>query len=96
MKREVIRGISSITAPIVTPRNNIFLISSWAAHPISIPTMTPSTSGSPSTPNFFLSPSASISSFENPGIRFSNLSNTMANGMKLWQNGCGMDIPSRS
>ena len=87
MKSEVIRGMSSITAPMVTPRKSIFLMSSCAAHPMSIPTITPRTRGSPSTPNFFFSPSASISSFEKPGMRLSNLSNTMAKGMKLWQNG---------
>ena len=38
MKREVMRGISSITAPMVMPRKRIFLMSSCAAHPISIPT----------------------------------------------------------
>ena len=68
----------------------------WAAQPIRAPTITPSTSGSPSTPNFFFSPSASISSLEKPGIISKSLLKTIANGIKLWQNGCGIEIPSKS
>ena len=83
MNRLVIRGMSSITPPIVTPRNNTFLMSSWAAHPISTPTITPNTNGSPNTPNFFFSPSASISSFENPGILSSSQLMVTANTVKL-------------
>ncbi len=96
MKSFVILGMSSITAPIVTPRNRIFLMSSCATAPMIMPTITPSTSGSPSTPNFFLSPSASMSSFENPGILSSSQLMPTANGAKLWQKGCGMEMPERS
>ena len=90
------RGMSSITAPIVIPRKRTFLMSSWAAQPISIPTITPNTSGSPITPNFFFMPSASISSLEKPGILSNALLISMANGVKLWQKGWGMEIPSKS
>ena len=52
--------------------------------------MTPSTSGSPMTPNFFFMPSASMFSFSKPGIMSSALPMTRAKGTKLWQKGCGM------
>ena len=96
MNSLVIRGISSITAPIVTPKNRIFLMSNCAKAPIRAPTITPNTSGSPSMPNFFFSPSASISSFENPGIMSSPLFTNIAIGVKLCTKGWGIEMPSMS
>ena len=96
INKEVMRGMSSITAPIVTPRKRIFLMSSWASAPISAPTITPNTSGSPSMPNFFFKPSASIFSFSKPGIMSRALPISRAKGTKLWQKGCGMEMPCHS
>jgi galactitol PTS system EIIC component len=64
--------------------------------PIKAPTITPNTNGSPNTPNFFFKPSASMSSLEKPGIRSKSLLKHIAKGVKLWQKGCGIEIPSRS
>ena len=83
MNSDVIRGISSITAPIVTPKNSTFLMSSWARTPIRAPTITPRMSGSPMTPNFFFMPSASMFSLSKPGILSSALPMIRAKGTKL-------------
>ena len=96
MKRLVMRGMSSMTAPIVTPKNSTFLMSSWASTPIRAPTMTPRMSGSPMTPNFFFMPSASIFSLLKPGIMSSALPIIRAKGTKLWQKGWGMLMPCHS
>ena len=53
-------------------------------------------SGSPMTPNFFFIPSASMFSFSKPGIMSRALPMTSAKGTKLWQKGCGMEMPFHS
>ena len=103
MKSPVMRGISSITAPTVTPSFRIEGIESTTAPqeshlsaPMPQPITRPRKSGSPRIPNFFFIPSASMSSLEKPGIRSRIQQTATANGVKLWQNGCGMEMPSMS
>ena len=103
MKRAVMRGISSITAPTVTPSFKMDGIESTTAFheshfkaPIPQPMRSPKKSGSPRSPNLFFIPSASMSSFEKPGILSRTQLIATANGVKLWQNGCGMEMPSIS
>ena len=74
INRLVIRGISSITAPIFIPSPRVagmlFIISSvslQARQPIIIPMITPRKSGSPKSPNFFFIPSESICTLLMPG-----------------------------
>ena len=101
MKRLVIRGINSITAPILIPSPRIPGILSKTSFqlaqpkaPIPQPITIPKNSGSPIRPNFFFIPSESIFSLSNPGILSKSLLITIANGTKLWQKGCGIEIPS--
>ena len=103
MKSEVMRGMSSITAPTVTPSFRIDGIESTTpfheSHrkaPMPQPITRPRKSGSPRSPNFLFIPSASMSSFEKPGMRSSSQPIATANGVKLWQNGWGMEMPSMS
>ena len=103
MKSAVMRGMSSITAPTVTPSFSICGIESTTAFheshlkaPMPQPITRPRKSGSPRSPNFLFIPSASMSSFEMPGILSRTQQITTANGVKLWQNGCGMEMPSMS
>ena len=94
IKRLVIRGINSITAPILIPSpkmpgilsNTSFQLAQPNA-PIPQPITIPKNSGSPINPNFFFIPSESIFSLSNPGILSNSLLITIANGTKLWQNG---------
>ena len=101
MNSPVMRGINSMTAPILIPNPRIPGMPSTsscpflqASAPMPHPTNTPRKSGSPRMPNFFFMPSASIYSLLNPGIRSSALLMRMAKGMNPWQKGCGMEMPS--
>ena len=101
IKRLVIRGINSITAPILIPRPNMLGMLSTTSFqlpqpsaPIPQPITIPRNKGSPIKPNFFFNPSESIFSLSNPGILSNSLLITIANGTKLWQKGCGIEIPS--
>ena len=103
MKRDVMRGMSSITAPTVTPSLRMDGIESTTpfqeshlSAPIPHPMTSPRKSGSPRSPNFFFIPSASMSSLEKPGMRSRSQPIATANGVKLWQNGCGIEMPSMS
>ena len=103
MKRAVMRGISSITAPTVTPSFSICGMESTTpfheshlSAPMPQPITSPRNSGSPRRPNFLFIPSASMSSFEKPGILSRTQPTATANGVKLWQNGWGIEIPSMS
>ena len=103
MKSAVMRGMSSITAPTVTPSFRMDGMESTTADqpshsntPMQHPMITPRKSGSPRSPNRFFSPSASMSSREKPGMRSSSHPIATANGVKLWQNGWGIEIPSIS
>lgn len=62
--------------------------------PIPQPTRIPRNRGSPSKPNFFFMPSASMFNLSKPGILSNALLMTTANGTKPAQKGWGMEIPS--
>ena len=102
MKRPVMRGISSITAPILMPRPRMPGIPSTkpfqlsqARMPMPQPTMTPMKRGSPSTPKRFFMPSASMLSLSIPGILSRHQLMPSAKGTKPWTKGWGMEMPSR-
>ena len=94
MKRDVMRGMSSITAPILIPAPRMYGILSTTSFqlsheraPMMIPTRIPRKRGSPRRPNFFFIPSASISSLSIPGILSRPLLMTSAKGTSPAQNG---------
>ena len=94
IKSDVMRGMSSITAPILMPRPRMYGMRSTTSpqlrqlrQPMRMPTSTPSRSGSPSTPNFFFMPSASMSSLLKPGMRSMHQFRPSAKGTKPWQKG---------
>ena len=97
-----LRRYSSVTQAITVPdflskrfRDNTKLIEILGAVTIIVFFVPYTASGFSACGKLFFKPSASMSSLLNPGIKSNNLLMTKANGVKLWQKGCGMLMPSK-